>query len=213
MSIRALRPWSHVSCDGRWHWQAQRERTSVLLATSGDTGKELLTRVGPRGAVCVGLWGDGGAGVELTQRSSYGLSHLSGYLCGEGDRKEGACRCCANQAGWEGAGGDQAFLFHHQVRSPPRSPLHPPIAPFFPPRLCSACGWEHGHGGVSVLLLEQSWLNTKKSRLLCLFSGPLVTGLHSAHCSQGKAARRNAIQVWTTLVVQESPGRLGGPSP
>lgn len=56
----------------------------MLLATSGDTGKELLTRVGPSEAVCAGLWGDGGAGVELTQCYYYGLSRLSGcYLCGE----------------------------------------------------------------------------------------------------------------------------------
>lgn len=101
---------------------------------------------------------------------------------------------------------------------PPSGPVASPgplaspfIAPFPAPRLCSACGWDHGHRGVSVLLPEQSWLNTKKSRLLCLFSGPLVTGLRSANCSQGKAARRNAILVWTTLVVQESPGRLGAP--
>lgn len=62
--MRARRPWSHVSCDRRWRWQAQRERTSVLLTTSGDTGKELLTRVGPSEAVCAGLWAMAGLGLS-----------------------------------------------------------------------------------------------------------------------------------------------------
>lgn len=60
-------------------------------------------------------------------------------------------------------------------------------------------------------------MNTKKSRLLCLFSGPFITGLRSAICSQGKAAHpdewsgHHALPVWTLSVTQGSPWADSGP--